>query len=117
MTTVIDYAIAVEHLMGSGVDYGVADTYADLVSTWRDDRPIPTHAELEAAWEDYLVLKNEQEVAEQNRQAAILRLQNYDAASLNGAIESIQDQATADALSQVSNVISDFVLVFAKQAR
>lgn len=45
----IDIALCVERLMGVA-DYGSADTYKHLVQTWRDQRPVPTEAELIAIW-------------------------------------------------------------------
>lgn len=44
-----DYALAVEYLMGVA-EYGSAETYDLLVSTWRDERPVPSEHDLEGAW-------------------------------------------------------------------
>ena len=45
----VDYALAVEALYGVA-EYGKAETYADLVRTWRDIRPLPSQEALRAAW-------------------------------------------------------------------
>ncbi len=44
-----DYAavLAVTH---PGAEWGIARTYAELAQTWRDAAPLPSQAELDAAW-------------------------------------------------------------------
>lgn len=64
----MDYAIAVEQLMGVA-EYGSAKTYADLVRTWRDDRPVPTEAELDTSWQAYLTLQQAEEDSQQEHRA------------------------------------------------
>lgn len=46
----MDIPLAIDHLLPAA-DYRRADDYAKLVETWHDERPIPTEAELLAAWE------------------------------------------------------------------
>lgn len=48
----MDIALAVEQLLPAA-DYRRADSYAALVDTWKDERPVPTEAALEAAWAAY----------------------------------------------------------------
>ena len=54
----MDIARAVEEIH-ENADYRRADTYQNLVETWRDKRPVPTEQELAVAW----VVVLEQDVA------------------------------------------------------
>lgn len=60
----MDIPRAVEQ-MYIGAKFRRADTYANLVRTWKDKRPVPTQAQLADAW--VIVLEN---IAEQAIQSA-----------------------------------------------
>lgn len=49
----IDYGIAVEKHFGGPADHRRAGSYAELVETWKDARPVPTDAQLQTAWAAY----------------------------------------------------------------
>ncbi len=68
----MDIAIAVELLLGVGVDYGSASTYQALVASWRDVRPIPTKAALQAAWDAYVARQASDQTAQDTLKAAIV---------------------------------------------
>lgn len=45
----MDIALAVEEIYPAA-DYRRADSYEELVQTWKDERKVPTLAQLEDAW-------------------------------------------------------------------
>jgi len=83
----MDIGLAVEKLLGVA-EYGTDTTYADLQRTWRDARPIPKLALLEAAWETYLSAQAKKE----ERNAALTALKEIDDASIRSIREWIVKQ-------------------------
>lgn len=56
----MDWALIIEAFLGrlgneglvDGIQYGSASTYDDLQRTWRDERPLPSEAQLQAHWQN-----------------------------------------------------------------
>ncbi len=87
----MDIALAVEEIY-PGADYRRADSYEALVRTWKDERPVPTEEELQAAWEQV-----------QTRQAAEAewQLQLEQARAANAQLLDVDDYNGESALIQV----------------
>lgn len=50
MSEPIDLGLAVERLLGTGVEYGSAASYERLRDSWQDKRPLPSLEALHVAW-------------------------------------------------------------------
>lgn len=71
----VDIGIAVEALLGVGVQYGSAADYDTLVRTWHDSRPIPTEAALQTAYAAYLVTFNAEQTERSDNLTAATKAQ------------------------------------------
>ncbi len=69
----MDIALAVEEIYPAA-DYRRADSYEALQRTWKDERPVPTKEELQAAWEE--VQSRQAAEAERQRQLEQKRADN-----------------------------------------
>lgn len=78
MNDEIDYGIAIDRLR-PGAKYLRYKTYADLVETWEDESPLPSDAELKAA---YAAWEAEQRVIEQ-RQQKLTQMRNENTVELD----------------------------------
>lgn len=110
-----DYAIAVERLLGVA-EYGSAATYAELVRTWRDARPIPSEADLQAAWAAYQAAQAAAEQAKQQSQTlhqeAMARLEAFDATALATSVNNAtMVDALKPALLEISDLLGDMKTV------
>lgn len=66
----MDIALAVEQLLGEGIEFGSATDYVALQRSWRDTRhALPSLAALQAAWDAYVASEAaKQEAAETLKQ-------------------------------------------------
>jgi hypothetical protein len=74
----MNVAIAIDRLR-PGAEYRRCGTYQELVDTWEDETPVPSLAELQVAYDEYLV----EQQAEAQRQAALEQVRAANATPLN----------------------------------
>jgi hypothetical protein len=118
--TTMDIALAVEQIYPPQSEKGAAQfleasTYEALVETWSDERPIPTLAELEAAWEQVQVKQAAVQQAVQERDA--MPLFQMDAAEIATWADAQDTTTFKREMAKAFVQLRDMVLASAKRPR
>ena len=99
----MDIALIIDKL-APGADYRRADNLATLAETWADDRPIPSEAEINAAWAEIeanrIATATQAQDKAAKKTALFLDLKTRLAADLN-----IQVESPADLSGKIEEII------------